>query len=417
MRARLALLSSLFLFVVPLSAQDFAGTYTTTNDAGTLVSLVLTRGADGVYTGSMSADDVAFELQGSLVDTLLVGSLTGTGVALYFAASVAGTQLAFFMMEPDAMGQPNVESATGFTMTKAGAPAPANPPAREVPRAVPSAPSAAPTAGPGMIGDEYAGYFFRAPAGWKHQPTEDGILLGHDVIAGPILVGTHTSSTLEALQAEAMQGVQDQAMTLMPVGMPQAFASNGLQGEYQGVLQGQRVTAYAIGLISPHGGGITILAIAETSQFGAEHKRAVQELAQSVAFRPPEVSPVAQEWDRELRGRKLKNIDSYYSGPAVEGGVGGGYSSETTIALCSNGEFGYWGSGQVGASGAGVSGYSGGSDGVQGRWQIVSRGASQSVLVLNGNDGSVREFALSWQDKLVHLNGNKFFRIENDVCR
>lgn len=412
MRTALTLAVGFLLAAAHLSAQDFSGTFTTTNDAGKLVSLALTRGADGTYAGRMSTDEVAFELQGSIVDTLLVGSMTGSGVALYFAASVNGAQLAFYMMEPDAVGQPNFETATGFTMTKAGVPAAANPPARAAPGAASSAPPARGPVGPDMIGDKYAGYFFRAPAGWKHQQTEDGVLLGHDVIAGPILVQPHTSLTVQALQAEAMQGVQEQGLMLMPAGGLEPFGSNGLQGEYQGLLQGQQVRAYAVGLVSPHGGGVAVLAIAEAGTFGAGHRQAVQELARSVVFRPPEASPVTQSWDAELRGRKLKNMDSYYSG----GAISGGYSSETTIALCSNGEFGYWDSSTLGIGGDGVSGYSAGRGGAQGTWQIMTRGG-QSVLVLSGTDGSVREYTLSWKDKLVHLNGNKFFRIENDVCR
>jgi hypothetical protein len=168
-----------------------------------------------------------------------------------------------------------------------------------------------------------------------------------------------------------------------------------------------------VGLLSPHGGGVTIVALAATSSFTPDHSRWVEEIARSLEFRAPEAGPVAQQWEGEVRGRHLRFMESYYS----SGGVGGGgYNIQRSIYLCSSGEYLYRDSSLISADVPGASASGIGQGGEMGRWEVTSRG-QEGVLRLVSQEGNVRQYTLSWRNNLIHLNGERYFRDTNDVCR
>ena len=114
----------------------------------------------------------------------------------------------------------------------------------------------------GKVTLPYAGVEFVIPAGWVGQETQAGYILGSHTEAGAIFLSSHESTSLEALTAEAMKGFTEQDGTqLFPEGNVEGLGEKALGAVYRGTLQGQPVKAYAVGLINPHGRGVTILSV------------------------------------------------------------------------------------------------------------------------------------------------------------
>jgi len=62
------------------------------------------------------------------------------------------------------------------------------------------------------IGDPSWGFKFERPEGWVDQQSEEGVLLGHNTVPGLILVLVHMSESLQQMQQEMMEGIQEEGM-------------------------------------------------------------------------------------------------------------------------------------------------------------------------------------------------------------
>ena len=120
------------------------------------------------------------------------------------------------------------------------------------------------------------------------------------------------------------------------------------------------------------------------------------------------LSPAGRQWDARLRGKRLTQLESYYSGPAYGGAVGGGYSNRRVLDLCEGGEFVYRGSSQLGASSAGVGAAAGGNAADTGRWRIIER-QDQVGLELRLQSGERLEVLLQHQDGKTLLDGTRTY--------
>lgn len=263
-------------------------------------------------------------------------------------------------------------------------------------------------------GDKYLGFKFTPPAGWEAQFTGAGYLLVSRTEKGFIVVLPHEYSTVEQIKIATREGLADQNGTNLQVsGSPQSFGASGIAVEFSGVVQGQAARGRAISLLSPYGGGITILAAVEQATYSTSFARYVESIAQTVVFSKPEIPPVAEQWRQQLANCRLTYLWSYYSGGGSDGAYAGG-SQQTVIDLCAQGFFRYSDHNQMAvdggnAFGAGASGFGGGSNQGNGTWKITARGA-QPVLVLAFHDGRVQEYRLSQQDGKTFLDDKRFFR-------
>lgn len=115
------------LTALPAAAQSIAGTYSTPNQQGGSITLVLRPAAGGKVTGSLSGNGNTFQIDGTMRDDAAEGTITGNGLKMFFAARVQSAQdLQFAMAEPDANGQPDYAKATQMAFKReAGASAPA----------------------------------------------------------------------------------------------------------------------------------------------------------------------------------------------------------------------------------------------------------------------------------------------------
>lgn len=369
--------------VRPTSVDPFVGTFSNGQLTLTL------QGSGGQYAGTAQYQGQTYPVTVGGAGATLTGTFTAPGGQYAMRIATQGTNLivttddATFLLErtEDPMGAMNATAPL-----------------------------------PGMMGDELIGYFFSPPAGWQGQKAEIGYVLGSTTKKGLMIILPHELTSLAELQNEARMGVQDEGIMLTLDGDVTQWESNGVTAAFKGVVQGQPARAHAIGLLSPFGGGVTVLAMVDSASFGQGYVDDVETMARGVVFRPPVAPAIVQEWDAELRGRKLTHMESYYSPSAVEGGISGGYSQNIDMALCSDGTFYYDDASVVSAGNTGINALGQGGSGARGQWSIAAQG-EDAILEMRANSGETWSYTITWQDKLVHLNDRKFFRVENDWCR
>ncbi len=171
------------------------------------------------------------------------------------------------------------------------------------------------TASPAMSGDEIGdpnwGFKFRPPQGWKFQKEATHVILGHDTIAGMILVIPHVLTSFQELQSEMQSGLSDEGVQMYPAGSLQSLGSNAVAGEYTGIFSGQQAKARGIGTFSPHGGGAYIVAVTTPDKYGPQLSGAADAIAGAMQYFKVDVSELishfAGTW-AHTTGSTLTNI-------------------------------------------------------------------------------------------------------------
>lgn len=229
-----------------------------------------------------------------------------------------------------------------------------------------------------------------------------------------MILSGHKYNSLQQIQSEAQQGLVDENGTnLQLAGKIEPVGANGLGAPYQGQVQGQPAKAYAVGLLSPLGGGLTIIAMVETASYSEKYANYVKSIAAGMQFFKPKVSPIAEQWQRDLSGTKLTYLWSYTSGGSGDGSYVGG-SQITEIHLCPQGFFKYFDDNQMAidggySTGANASAFGSGKDQGHGRWTVIGRGQTP-FLVLTFHDGRELQFRIGYENDKLYLNGNRYFR-------
>lgn len=257
------------------------------------------------------------------------------------------------------------------------------------------------------------GISFTIPEGWVGQENEVGYIMGSYTDAGIILIMTHQTQDLNVLRTEARQGVQDNEGTSLSIeGAINDFSASGIQAYYKGTVGYQPAKAFAVGLINPHGAGVTIIAMTTIEQFKDLHKDLATQIAKSVSFSAPVVLESKSEWGSMLKNARLTYMNSYYSsGGSVDGySTGGGYSDRITIDLCGQGYFNHSSASSMSFDTGGGFGSSHDSDAGAGKWKVIVNAQGQDVLQLNFYNGDVYEYVLSLQDNKTYLNDQRYFR-------
>jgi hypothetical protein len=274
-------------------------------------------------------------------------------------------------------------------------------------------PSSTTPQNPNEIVDKEFGVRFTPPKGWIAQKNEAGYLLGSHTEKGVIVMTGNEYSSLEQMRAEARQGLVDENGTnLQLAGEIVAIGEKMLGAPYQGMVEWQPAKAYAVGLLSPLGGGVSIIAMVETASYSETYADYVKAIAKSMQFFKPELPPVAGQWQRELSGSKLTYLWSYSSRGYTDGSYAGG-SQQIEIHLCPQGFFKYTDKSHTSIDGGYSSGYNAsafgsGKDQGQGTWEVAAR-AGIPLLVLKFHDGRVNEYKIAYEDKKLYLNGNRYF--------
>lgn len=267
----------------------------------------------------------------------------------------------------------------------------------------PAEPMNAP-AGRDEIVNARLGLRFTPPEGWLPTLVEEQnyYVLGSNTMIGVMLVIPTAETAVDALRREMLQGVHEPGTALSLAGALESFGADGLVGEYQGVVQGQRARAHGVGRVGSAGGAM-VLMTTTSEGFTVEHKAAAQALARSMNFFTPDTGPLIREWDDRLRGMVLSKYDRYSTG-------GGGYTSRETIDLCAAGHYFQSDSFQMSIDVGGAFGSSAGQGGAAGRWEVAVV-AGHTVLRLRGQDGAVRDLPLGWGAVLPSSSSSRYTRV------
>jgi hypothetical protein len=259
-----------------------------------------------------------------------------------------------------------------------------------------------------VIRDAEMGVSFRTPEGWKAQRQPDGYMLESDTYGGVIVVMPHDFETLAEMSGEAMEGIVDEesGTSLKPLSRFTAFGRNGLAGEFGGTFRGRPAKAYGIGLLSPQGGGVVILAAADTKSYTAAYPRFVQGIASSVEF-------ARTQADASLMRYFAGKYYSRRGGSTMSGSAG----TERQVVLCPDGAF--YDSSEFSASGQGDVDWGGlGNARGTGRWSI--RGSkTQGVITIERPDGSSEEvsYRVTGEEGVILFNGIVFAYAGEPDCR
>ena len=287
-------------FAIP--QENYTGTYILSAE-GTTLTLKL-KEIQGALTGTLtSTTGVAFNLKGTVEQGIGQGICSSNQGSVYFEAFLADDDLTLSLIEPDAQNQPNYNSAQylSFTRQSASAGQVTAPVVTDqlfgnqqqghqaqaggqIPPKVPQTAQANVGSVGNQIGDKSWGFTFSPPSGWVHQQGEDMILLGHNTIAGLIVVIPHMVESGTQLQSEMMQGIQEEGVYLTLAGSLTQHSSNSLIGDYSGLWDGTQVKAKCIGTLSPHGGGAYILAVTTPDKFGQEIMSAAQTIEKNLNY-------------------------------------------------------------------------------------------------------------------------------------
>ncbi len=259
------------------------------------------------------------------------------------------------------------------------------------------------------ISDPQLGITFTVPEGWKAVKQGDAYIMGSDSLKGFILIMPHGYASLDEMSADAVEGIIDQGsgIQLYPASELKKFGGNGLQGEFRGTIQDREAAAYAVGLISRKGGGVTILSAVESASFSEAYRQYARSVASSLTFGVAAAGGAAGAeappggTDASLMRYFQGKYYSYTSGSTITGSSG----TERQVMLCSNGAF--FDSYESSASGQGW----GGASARQGRARWTIRGSrTEGVITIFHPDGTSTRvsYRVTDEDGVIMFNGIKF---------
>ena len=262
----------------------------------------------------------------------------------------------------------------------------------------------------GPIDYPQLGISFTVPGDWMANESEGMIYFGSEKVAGLILMSIHELRSMNELKTSLDAGFYGDGIELLPSGEAKILGDEVITRELAGKIEGEAAEGCGIGMLNPHGNGLSIVALSLEKSDPAPVRSAAMALMESVRFRKVEYTgPSIEHWRRHLTNTRLTRIESHASPGATEGTIGGGYSSEVRIDLCAEG-FTLNGSSLVSAGSSEISGNSGGSTSSAGKWDVVAAPNGSPLLQLDHTNGERSEFRLDEQDGKVYLNGERWFR-------
>jgi hypothetical protein len=389
-----------------VSAADHSGRYVLHGEEGTIV-LELKQAADGALTGSVTGLGRPVEVAGQAVAGGIQGQFRSSEGTSVFEGRIVGVTLQMAVADVNAFGQTDPATLQRFVLKREGA-------AASAPTA-PATPAARASAvGPGPareISDPDLGYMFSIPSGWQAQRRPGALVLGSGSIQGVVIVVPHEHGTLEALRAEATQGLTDDGLSLALSEPAASFGERAISAEFEGSAQGQPARAYAVALLSPFGGGVTIVAIAASQAFAAAHHEAVAALAHSFRFTKPAAPPEAAQWQQKFAGRCV----AYRSSSSSSGST---FSDRTSFYLGTDGSFGSSSSSMATFDSSGGFGSSHSASGSEsGTWRIAGSAGAPS-LELRYGDGRVIVYQLSSDERArTYLDGDRWLVVSFLECQ
>jgi hypothetical protein len=215
------------------------------------------------------------------------------------------------------------------------------------------------------VSDPAWGFSFPVPTGWKVHQEAAGALLGHDTIAGLIMVLPHSAGSIDQVRGEMLKGLVEQGVELMVVGRLDQVLKNALGGACEGFLNGQQVNGRVLGIVSPSGGGAYVIAVATPEAYRKELALAADQIVKGMQFPKVDSSDIV----RALAGTWVTMTAN----------------TETRVTLAANGQFSLYSESSYGGSFSDSGGGDAGSWGtagnreLRGRW--TARGTRQKGII------------------------------------
>lgn len=257
--------------------------------------------------------------------------------------------------------------------------------------------------------DRDRGVQFVIPPGWSSQKSDAGFTLTDANATNVLLLLYHRSSTVEDMRQEAELGISEDEVTLSLFGDVVPFGTAGIAAEYRGSINREEAGGYAIGLLAPGGGGVTIVSLAAAEAFGAEQREQAEALARSVRFTATSLARKPAEWNKKLAGVRLLYLSAYTSGTS------GGHNQRREINLCADKRFTLSGESVVSVYVPGATTGGAERDQAEGVWNVVS-GLGEVILELRCSDGTIRRFGVSERDGKVLLDGTSYMATADAGC-
>lgn len=256
------------------------------------------------------------------------------------------------------------------------------------------------------------GVRFTIPEGWVAQETEAGLVLGSNTEPGLMLVSQHAYRSLNEIQQAGDEGINDSSLSLRRKGDYRSIDEQSVGALFTGVYDGQPAQAYAIGVLNPHGAGVSLLALTSESAYSKKFEERAWSLANSFEFDKPDNTAEIKDWREFLSDVRLTHMDSSSSsGASVDGySTYSGHSSTSILHLCRGGHYRYGSSSSFSVDAGSGYAYGGGDEQGNGIWEVVGDAHGQPYLRLTSNDGDVYELQLQYEEDKTFLNGTRYFR-------
>ena len=264
----------------------------------------------------------------------------------------------------------------------------------------------APLATGPRIKDPYGSFNFQLPTGWRYTiPENSNVLVTHPSYQAQITLVPHNFASLKEIR-ENTSDIKDAESNTTLTATVLDYGNRGLFIRYEGSAQGQPLVIETIAMISPHGGGISIVGAALQQGFSREVSEAIKSVANSVQFIKTVDSPMVQQWKQRLIGKQLTYLYS-----------NNGLADKVTIDLCSNGSFQYNSDGSYTSGGFAQFSYAG-NDSKSGSWKIIATNTFP-LLVLFFSGGAVSEYPIAARQASneINLNGKRYFIRASSACK
>ena len=127
--------------------------------------------------------------------------------------------------------------------------------------------------------------------------------------------------------------------------------------------------------------------------------------------------PGLATWYQHLAGKRLTQMDSYYSSGGSVGGysTGGGYSSQSVLHLCSDKTFVATQQSSTSVDSGGGFGSGQGGSQYEGTWMLITNGHVVG-LILMSNVGGRSELTMEFNQGQTFANGVRTFVTDDSIC-
>ena len=158
---------------------------------------------------------------------------------------------------------------------------------------------------------------------------------------------------------------------------------------------------------------VQILMVASGVQAQDQQQQSPPQMAPGFTSDHPGLAP----WYQHLAGKRLTQMDSYYSSGGSVGGysTGGGYSSQSVVHLCSDKTFFAAQQSSASVDSGGAFGSGQGANQYKGNWMLITNGQVVG-LILMSDVGGRSELTMEFNQGQTFANGVRTFVTEDSIC-